>query len=277
LAERTDLIVTYDDDLRALLPPTAGGFEPSYPLDVLGAESDGLVGYVLEQRLQELLPDRQVVTLLTRVEVDPNDPELHRPSRPVGAVVDDETAGDLASTKRWLMVRDSGGRRRAVGSPEPVHILESRAIDLLACGGIVVVCCGGGGIPVVRDRSGAYHGVDAAVEKDFSAALLARDCRADLLLLLTDAAGVWADWGTPDAKLVRAASPDALRSLHLAPGSIGAKVEAACRFVEWTGRDAVIGAVEDALDLLKGTSGTRVSAAAEGLEMQEASRPTRVR
>ncbi len=269
LARRAELVVTYEDDLRPTMRPVPAHYGSDYPLDVLEAESEGLVGYLLEQRLQDSLQDRQVVTLLTRVELDPNDPEFQRPSQPVGPVVDDETAGVLASTNRWLMVSDGGGRRRAVASPEPVRVLESRAIELLASNGVVVVCCGGGGIPVVRDSSGAFHGVDAVVETDFTAALLARDCRADLLLLLTDAAGVWTDWGTPGAKLVSAASPDALRSLLVERKSMGAKVEAACRFVEWTGRDAHIGALETASGLLDGTSGTRVSAAVHGLEISK--------
>ncbi|MGO9341556.1 MAG: carbamate kinase [Acidimicrobiales bacterium] len=270
LAHRAELVVTYGDDLRASIPPIAGRFGTDYLIDVLEAESEGLVGYLLEQHLQDVLPDRQVATLLTRVEVDPADPAFQSPSHPVGAVVDEETARMLASANRWLMVRDSGGRRRAVASPEPVRVLETRAIELLISGGVVVVCCGGGGIPVVRDRFGGYHGVDAVVEKDLSAALVARDCRADLLLLLTDTAGVWVDWGSPGAKLVRSASPDSLRALQLERSSIGAKVEAACRFVEWTGHDAIIGAVEDGLELLEGTSGTRVSAAADGLQTQDA-------
>jgi carbamate kinase len=168
------------------------------------------------------------------------------------------------------MVRQGEGRRRAVASPEPRRVLESRAIELLVASGVVVVCGGGGGIPVVRDRFGTYHGVDAVVEKDFTAALLARDVGADAFVLLTDAAGVWVDWGTPGAKLVRAASPEALRSLTLERASIGAKVEAACRYVEWTGREAFVGAVEDAVELLEGATGTRISGSVRGIELQDA-------
>jgi carbamate kinase len=134
----------------------------------------------------------------------------------------------------------------------------------------VVVYYGGGGILVVRDRFGTYHGVDAVVEKNFTAALLARDVGADALVLLTDAAGVWVDWGTPSAKLVRAASPEALRSLTLERTSIGARVEAACRYVEWTGRETFVGAVEDSVELLEGATGTRISSSVKGLDMQEA-------
>jgi carbamate kinase len=184
--------------------------------------------------------------------------------------VDTETAGLLAAANKWLMVRQGEGRRRAVASPEPRRVLESRAIELLVASGVVVVCGGGGGIPVVRDRFGAYHGVDAVVEKDFTAALLAKDVGADALVLLTDAAGVWVDWGTPGAKLVRVASPEALRSLTLEQTSIGTKVEAACRFVEWTGREAFVGAIEDSVDLLKGAAGTRVSSSVKGIELKDA-------
>ena len=271
LAGRGELIVTYGADLQLalLVGPAVAHYGSSYPLDALEAESEGLVGYLLEQGLQDALGDRQVVTMLTRVEVDTSDPEFLRPTVPVGPVFDEQTAGVLAAANGWLMVHDAGGRRRAVASPRPERVLESRAVGLLAGAGVVVVCCGGGGIAVGRDRSGGHVGVDAVVEKDLSAALLARDVGADALLLLTDAAGVWIDWGTPGAKLVRVASPAALARLPFAPGSMGAKVGAACRFVEWAGRDAFIGAVEDAAALLDGAAGTRVSRSAEGLTLED--------
>jgi carbamate kinase len=270
LAARGGLVVTYGADLQLLVPPESVHSAAMYPMDVLEAESEGLVGYLLEQSLQEALGDRQVVTMLTRVEVDPADPEFLRPSQPTGPLVDTETAGLLAAANKWLMVRQGEGRRRAVASPEPRRVLESRAIELLVASGVVVVCGGGGGIPVVRDRFGTYHGVDAIVEKDFTAALLARDIGADAFVLLTDAAGVWVDWGTPGAKLVRAASPEALRSLTLERASIGAKVEAACRYVEWTGREAFVGAVEHSVELLEGATGTRISGNVKGIELQDA-------
>lgn len=271
LATRGELIVTYGADLQLglLAPPTAAHFGSSYPLDALEAESEGLVGYLFEQGLQDALGDRQVVTMLTRVEVDASDPEFLRPTLPVGPVFDEQTAGALAAANGWLMVHDDGGRRRAVASPRPLRVLESRAVGLLADAGVVVVCCGGGGIPVVRDRYGGHYGVDAVVEKDLSAALLARDVGADVLLLLTDAAGVWVDWGTPGAKLVRTAAPDALAGLPFEAGSMGPKVGAACRFVEWTGHDAFIGAVEDAVAVLDGATGTHVSKSAAGLSLDD--------
>jgi carbamate kinase len=270
LAARGGLVVTYGADLQLLVPPESVHSAAMYPMDVLEAESEGLVGYLLEQSLQEALGDRQVVTMLTRVEVDPTDPEFLRPSQPTGPIVDTETAGLLAAANKWLMVRQGEGRRRAVASPEPRRVLESRAVEVLVASGVVVVCGGGGGIPVVRDRFGTYHGVDAVVEKDFTAALLARDVGADAFVLLTDAAGVWVDWGTPGAKLVRAASPEALRSLTLERASIGAKVEAACRYVEWTGREAFVGAVEHSVELLEGATGTRISGSVRGIELQDA-------
>ena len=269
LAARGGLVVTYGADLQ-LLVPAESIHSAMYPMDALEAESEGLVGYLVEQSLQEALGDRQVVTMLTRVEVDPTDPEFLRPSRPIGPLMDTETAAIVAGANKWFTVGQGEGRRRAVASPEPRRVLERRAVELLVASGIVVVCAGGGGIPVVRDRFGTYHGVDAVVEKDFTASLLARDVGADALVLLTDVTGVWVDWGTPGAKLVRAASPAALRSLTLEPTSIGAKVEAACRYVEWTGREAFVGAVENAVELLEGATGTRISSSVKGIDLQDA-------
>lgn len=278
LAARADLVVTYGSDLQlALLVPAARTHRgSSYPLDALEAESEGLVGYLLEQALQDALSGRDVATLLTRVEVDPRDPQFSGPTLPIGPVFDEQTAGVLASTNGWLMVRDGDGRRRAVPAPEPRRVLEARSIELLCRAGVVVVCCGGGGIPVVPDRRGGYRGVDAVIEKDLAAALLAETLGCDALLLLTDAAGVWVDWGTPGAKLVSRASPWALRSLSCDARSMGAKVEAACRFTERTGRDAFIGAIEDTGDLLDGAAGTKVSASSAGIELVEQGVPRSV-
>ncbi|HET6793354.1 MAG TPA: carbamate kinase [Acidimicrobiales bacterium] len=271
LADLGELVVTYGADLQlALLVPAARAHSGSpYPLDALEAESEGLVGYLLEQALQDALDGRDVAGVLTRVEVDPLDPHFMQPSLPIGPAVDDQTAGVLAATNGWLMVKDGDGRRRAVPAPEPLRVLETHSIDLLCRAGIVVVCCGGGGIPVVADRSGGYRGVDAVVEKDLSAALLAEVLGADALLFLTDVSGVWVDWGNPGAKLVASTSPAALRSLRFDPRSMGAKVEGACRFAERTGRDAFIGSAEDAGRLLDGSAGTRVSSSSGGIKLVE--------
>jgi carbamate kinase len=269
LAGRGELAVTYGSDIQFLIPPTLVHTHAFAPLHELEAESEGLVGYLLEQSLQAALQDRPVVAMVTRVLVNPSDPALNVPSAPSGPIVDTDTARRLSASAKWLMIPSGDGYRRAVASPEPRRVLECGAIRLLMDQGFVVVCCGGGGIPVVPTRLGGYHGVDAVVEKDLTAAVLARDLQAEKLLFLTDTAGVWCDWGTTNAKVVRTASPAGARSLNLDPRSMGSKVEAACRFVEWTGRDAYIGAVENTVDLLEGASGTRISLDVAGLELRD--------
>ena len=272
LAGRHRLVVTHGNGPQvALLAPQAATYREvaPYPLDVLGAESEGMIGYLLEQRLGDALPGRPVATLLTQVEVDAEDPAFQRPTRPVGPVYDENTAGLLSAANGWLMVRDSGGRRRAVPSPEPRRIVELSAIRLLVDAGVVVVCTGGGGIPVVRDAAGFHHGVEAVVDKDLSAALLAIELGADVLLLLTDVHGVRLDWGRERSPVVAAAGPDALRRLDLAAGSMAPKAEAACRFAEATGGPAVIGALEDAVAMVAGDAGTSVTAATTAVTLRE--------
>lgn len=263
IAARHRLVVTHGNGPQVgLLALQAAAYRevPAYPLDVLGAESEGMIGYLLEQRLGDALGGRPVATLLTQVEVSGDDPAFERPTKPVGPVYDENTAGLLAAANGWLMVRDGDGRRRAVPSPEPLRIVELSAIRLLVDAGVVVVCNGGGGIPVVRDSAGAHHGVEAVVDKDLSAALLAVELGADALLLLTDVDAVRTGWRTADARRVAAATPEVMRDLTLDAGSMGPKVEAACRFVEATGARAAIGALQDAEALLAGAAGTRIGA-----------------
>jgi len=227
------------------------------PLDVLGAESEGLIGYWLEQELENRLPDRDVATLLTRVEVDADDPAFARPTKPVGPVYDEAQARRLAEERGWSLARERVGFRRVVPSPEPRRIREMRTIGLLFRLGVVVVCGGGGGIPVARSADGGLRGADAVVDKDLSAVLLATELGADRLILLTDVAAVYADW-PHTREPVASASPRALRALELEPGSMGPKVEAASRFARQTGHAAAIGALEDAERVLAGRAGTRI-------------------
>ncbi len=233
----------------------------SYPLDVLGAESEGMIGYLLEQELGNHLPGREIATLLTQVEVDPRDPAFARPSKPIGPMYSEEEARRLARERGFAVARDGDGFRRVVPSPEPLRVREIRTLRLLVDAGIVVVCSGGGGIPVMVTPSGAVRGVEAVIDKDLSAALVARDLGADLLLLLTDVEGVWADWKGPSARLIRETTPAELRAGSFAVGSMGPKVEACCRFVEATGKTAAIGALEQAVAIVRGDAGTRVCAA----------------
>jgi carbamate kinase len=232
----------------------------AYPLDVLGAESEGMIGYLLEQALGNELHGRAVATLLTQVVVDPGDPAFERPTKPVGPVYDEERARRLAAKRGWTVAPDGNRFRRVVPSPEPRDIVELTTIRLLVEAGVLVICIGGGGIPVVVDEAGALHGVEAVIDKDLSAALLARLLGADLLLMLTDVAAVERGFGTRDARPIRRATAGELRAIAFAAGSMGPKVEAACRFVDATGQTAGIGALEDAAAIARGEAGTIVTA-----------------
>jgi carbamate kinase len=233
---------------------------PPYPLDVLGAESEGMIGYLIEQELMEALPGRSVATLLTQVEVDPDDPAFRQPTKPIGPLYDDAAAERLGREKGWPMCRDGAGFRRAVASPRPLRILEIGTLRLLVEAGVLVVCAGGGGIPVRIDDAGSVHGVEAVIDKDRTAALLAVALGADALLLLTDVDAVYADWQGAKARPIRNATPASLRTMTFDAGSMGPKVDAACGFVEASGRMAGIGALSDAATILRGERGTIIRA-----------------
>jgi carbamate kinase len=235
---------------------------PAYPLDVLGAETEGMIGYLLEQALSRELPQRQIATLLTQVVIDPADPAFVHPTKPVGPVYAEDEARRLARERGWSVAPDGDGFRRVVPSPEPRDIVELGTIRLLVEAGMIVICVGGGGVPVVVDEAGGLRGVEAVIDKDLSAALLARLLRFDFLLMLTDVAAVERAFGTPAAEPIRRATPAELRALDFAPGSMGPKVEAACRFVEATGGTAAIGALTDAAAIVRGEAGTIVMPAA---------------
>jgi carbamate kinase len=231
-----------------------------YPLDVLGAESEGMIGYLIEQALAAELPGCEVATLLTQVEVDPTDPAFAKPTKPIGPVYGEAEAQALAARHGFRFARDGGGFRRVVASPLPRRIRELDAIRLLVGAGVIVICAGGGGIPVVRTAGSGLRGVEAVIDKDRSAALLAAELDADALLLLTDVAEVWTSWPrTADSRPLARATTQELRSYEFAAGSMGPKVEAACWFAEHTGRIAAIGAMEQAPAILAGRAGTRVT------------------
>jgi carbamate kinase len=262
LARHHSLILTHGNGpqvgLLALQSESYRAVRP-YPLDVLVAESEGMIGYLLEQALQNELSGRQVATLLTEVEVDRDDPAFARPTKPVGPVYTEGEAHWLATEHGWQVARDGGGYRRVVASPEPRQIVEIDAIRRLAAAGAIVICAGGGGIPVVVDpASGRRHGIEAVIDKDLSAALLAIQVEADFLVLLTDVGAVEEGWGGPGARPIRWATPARLRTLSFAPGSMAPKIEAACRFVEATGCRAGIGSLALASEILAGRSGTSI-------------------
>ena len=263
LAAEHEVIVTHGNGpqvgLLALQGDADGAVAP-YPLDVLGAEAEGMIGYLLDQELVNALGGRPVATLLTQVIVDRDDPAFALPTKPIGPVYDRETADRLAAERGWAVAPDGPYHRRVVASPEPRSIVELTTLRLLVEAGVLVVCVGGGGIPVAVDRDGRLCGVEAVIDKDLAAALLARGLGADALLLLTDVPAVQVGWGTPEARELAHVSPLELRELSFAQGSMGPKVEAACRFVEATGGFAGIGALADARAILQRRRGTRIAA-----------------
>jgi carbamate kinase len=232
---------------------------PAYPLDVLGAQSEAMIGYVIEQELGNLLPPEQpLATLLTMVEVDRDDPAFTHPTKPIGPVYPREQAVVLAASAGWSIAPDGDGFRRVVSSPKPKRIFEIRPIRQLLEEGMIVVCAGGGGIPTMFDEHGDLRGVEAVVDKDATSAMLAEELDADLLVIATDVDGVYVDWATPASRRLDRTTPDELEGLGLAEGSMGPKVEAASRFVRNTGKRAVIGSLEDLASLVAGTAGTIV-------------------
>lgn len=235
-----------------------------YPLDMLGAESEGLIGYLLEQQLTNELTERHVVTLLTQVIVDADDPAFAKPTKPIGPVYDQHTATRLAAERGWSIAPDGEHYRRVVASPEPRSIVELAALRLLVHFGVLVICVGGGGIPVVVDEHHRLRGVEAVIDKDLSAALLATQLDAETLLMLTDVPFAQADWRTPRARPLTHVTAAELRAISFAAGSMAPKVEAACRFVEATHGTAAIGALRDATALLRGDRGTQVTADGAG-------------
>lgn len=232
---------------------------PAYPLDVLGAQTEAMIGYVIEQELGNLLPpDQPMATLLTMVEVDPADPAFASPTKPIGPVYPQDQAEVLAAAAGWTIAPDGDGYRRVVASPEPQRIFEIGPIRQLLEQGTIVVCAGGGGIPTAFGADGNLHGVEAVVDKDLTASMLAAELDADLLVIATDVDGVYTFWGTPEQQLLGEVTPDRLERLDMAAGSMGPKVRAAARFVRRTGRPAAVGALEDLVGLVAGTAGTRV-------------------
>ena len=240
------LIITHGNGPQVgllALQAANGPKESAYPLDVLDAESEGMVGYLIEQELDNALPSgRLVATLLTQVLVNRRDPAFRHPTKPIGPVYDKPQAEKLAQTRGWSIAEDGKGWRRVVASPRPMQILEVRVIELLVSQGVTVICAGGGGIPVIERSDGTFVGVEAVIDKDLASALLARQLRADQLLLLTDVDGVYLNWGTDAAKAVRQAGAGALEPDAFATGSMRPKIEAAIGFALASGRPARLGA-----------------------------------
>lgn len=263
IARQHEIVITHGNGpqigLLALQAAAYGTVRP-YPLDLLGAESEGMIGYLLNLALANALADREIATLLTQVEVNPADPAFSAPTKPIGPVYSDAEVQRLGAEKSWPMVRDGDGWRRAVPSPVPRRIREINTIKLLLHAGVIVICAGGGGVPVAVTDSGEVSGVEAVVDKDHAAALLAEAIGADFLLLLTDVPAVWTRWPMAEGTPIGATTPAELRSMTFAAGSMRPKVEAACRFVERTGQRAAIGAIDQAEPILQGKTGTIIHA-----------------
>ena len=230
-----------------------------YPLDVLGAESQGMIGYMLIQELKNLMPSRNVTALLTQVQVDPKDPAFANPTKFIGPVYEEAEARALAAEKQWSVKADGKFFRRVVPSPLPRRIVEGDAIETLIAQGHLIICTGGGGIPVTWDGQ-CLTGIEAVIDKDMSAAYLAKQIKADALLILTDADAVYLDWGKPTQHPLRVTSPTELAGVKFDAGSMGPKVEASCEFVKATGGMVGIGSLEDGLAILKGEAGTNIVA-----------------
>jgi carbamate kinase len=270
LAYKHQLVLSHGNGpqvgLLALQAAAYTSVEP-YPLDVLDAQTEGMIGYMIEQELRNLLP-RNVpfATILTMVEVDPADPAFTHPSKFVGPQYTRTDADRIGAEKGWIFHKDGELFRRVVPSPRPQRIFEIRPICWLLEQGAIVICTGGGGIPVIYQPANEYTltGVEAVIDKDFASGLLAQEIDADLFVMATDVNGVYLNWGKPSARLVRKTTPGQLKRYAFPAGSMGPKVEAACAFVEKTGKRAAIGALADIEAIVEGDAGTMVRPVCEG-------------
>jgi carbamate kinase len=237
----------------------------TYPLDVLGAQTEGMIGYIIQQELGNELPfERHLATLLTMIEVDAADPAFEDPTKPIGPLYNADEAARLEAEKGWSFKPDGDSMRRVVPSPVPKRIFEIEAIKSLLERGCVVICAGGGGIPTRYTDEAApagrrLAGVEAVIDKDLASALLAAELEADVLAIVTDVDAVYSGWGTPEQEAIRSATPSLLADSEFAAGSMGPKVRAACEFVQRTGRMAAIGSIHETAALVRGEAGTIVT------------------
>jgi carbamate kinase len=263
LARGNKLVITHGNGPQVGVLALESARDPDlshpYPFDVLGAQTQGMIGYWLVQALNGALPGQPACCLLCRTVVWADDPAFAEPTKFVGPVYDEAKARQLAAARGWAVAQDGQAWRRVVPSPEPIQLVETEMIAQLADTGTMVVCAGGGGIPVVRDESGTLRGVEAVVDKDLTASLLGRLLAADALVILTDVDAVQDGYGTPQARPIRQTTPRELRARSFPAGSMAPKIEAACRFVEETDGMAAIGRLDDAEALLEGKAGTIIT------------------
>jgi carbamate kinase len=262
-AEHSVIVVHGNGPQVGLLSLQAEAYKEAepYPLDVLDAGTQGMIGYLIQQELRNVLPpDSAVVTVLTMITVDPGDPAFANPTKFVGPGYPADIADQLATAKGWTFRQDGNAWRRVVPSPHPQQILELEPIMWLIERGAVVVCAGGGGIPTMHSTSidGSLSGVEAVIDKDLASELLSEDIDADLFVMVTDVDGVYLDWATPNQRKLGEVTPDELASHRFPAGSMGPKVEAASRFVVKTGRRAAIGSLTDIGGIVAGVAGTSV-------------------
>jgi carbamate kinase len=269
IAARHQLVVSHGNGPQVgLLALQGAAYKPdeAFPLDVLGAETEGMIGYMIEQELGNLLPfEVPFATLLTMVEVDSADPAFSSPTKFVGPVYEKVDAERIAAQRGWKFKLDGAKWRRVVASPLPKRIFEIRPVKWLLERGAVVICAGGGGIPTMYEAGAerTLTGVEAVIDKDLCSELLARELGADMLVMLTDADAVYAGWGSPQQRSIRRVSADALSAMSFAAGSMGPKVEAACRFARLAGKPAAIGALADLALIIDGSAGTTITPGAD--------------
>jgi len=264
VAAKHQLVLSHGNGPQVgLLALQAAAYEEvePYPLAVLGAQTEGMIGYVLEQELGNLMPfETPFATVLTMIEVDPADPAFQNPTKFVGRVYTKDEADSVSGETGWVFRQDGQHWRRVVPSPEPRRIFEIRPIQWLLERDVVAICAGGGGIPTMyrSDAERTLAGVEAVIDKDLASELLARGVQADLFVMATDVDGIYVDWGTPQQHRLDRITPDQLRAMDFAAGSMGPKVEAAIRFVENTGKRAAIGGLPDIEKIVDGVAGTQV-------------------
>jgi carbamate kinase len=270
VAERHELVISHGNGPQVgLLALQASAYDEasSYPFDILGAQTEGMIGYLIEQELGNLLPpDKPLATMLTMTEVDATDPAFENPTKFVGPVYTEDAARELGARKGWTFRQDGDAWRRVVPSPEPKRIVEGRPVEWLLAHDCVVICAGGGGIPTMYGAgTRTLVGVEAVIDKDRASAVLAESLHADLLVIATDVDAVYLDWGTPEQRAVATAHPDALDPATFPAGSMGPKVEAAAQFARNTGRSAIVGSIEQLPEMIAGESGTRIFSQADGM------------
>jgi len=263
LVTDNELVISHGNGPQVgLLALQGAAYKPneSYPLDILDAETEGMIGYLIEQELTSLLPaEKRCATLLTQIEVDANDPAFTHPTKPIGPMYNEADARKIAKERNWTIAPDADRYRRVVPSPRPKRIFEMSIIELLVNQNVVVICAGGGGIPVLSREDGSLIGVEAVIDKDLASSLLATELNADALLMLTDVDAVYKHWNEPNARAIRRITAKDISELSFAPGSMQPKVQAGIEFVKQTGGIAGIGKLQDAQAILRGEAGTVIA------------------